>query len=61
MKRVDRHDDAVAGLALDAAHVHGDMQHADLADDTAPDSSDRFEEETARRSARIVKQAVGQL
>ena len=33
----------------------------DLADDTAPDSSDRFEEETARRSARIVKQAVGQL
>ena len=34
---------------------------SDLADDTAPDSSDRFEEETARRSARIVKQAVGQL
>ena len=35
MKRVDRHDDAVAGLALDAAHVNCDMQHADLADDTA--------------------------
>ena len=34
---------------------------SDLADDTAPDSSDRFEEETAHRSARIVKQAVGQL
>ena len=35
MKRVDRHDDAVAGLALDAAHVNCDMQHADLADDAA--------------------------
>ena len=34
---------------------------SDLADGTAPDSFDRFEEETARRSARIVKQAVGQL